>query len=67
MEAEHSVVELMDLLSLKGRRNFLQIYLYPAISNGYIEQTEPDSPRSPTQKYRLTDFGKKILAEIHKV
>ncbi|TLU53227.1 MAG: transcriptional regulator, partial [Chlorobium sp.] len=28
---------------------------------GWVEMTLPDSPRSPTQKYRLTDTGRKIL------
>ncbi|MDM7856878.1 Fic family protein [Thiopseudomonas acetoxidans] len=27
-----------------------------------IEMTQPDSPRSPTQKYRLTQLGKQVLA-----
>jgi hypothetical protein len=25
-----------------------------------IEMTEPDSPRSPTQRYRLTDAGRRL-------
>jgi len=28
-------------------------YLLPALSAGLIAMTQPDKPRSPTQKYRL--------------
>jgi len=55
--------ELMNALDLKGRDNFLKKYLEPALSLGLIEMTQPDSPRSPTQKYRLTAKGKKLLKE----
>ena len=27
------------------------------LSDGLLEMTAPDKPRSPTQKYRLTDRG----------
>lgn len=54
---EMSVAELMAALKLGGRRNFLEKYLTPAIENGLVEMTQPDSPRSPTQKYRLTAKG----------
>lgn len=53
----------MNALELKGRDNFLKKYLEPALSLGLIEMTQPDSPRSPTQKYRLTAKGKKLLKE----
>ena len=44
-----------------GRRNFLEKYLSPAMEAGLVEMTQPDSPRSPTQKYRLTEVGIKAL------
>jgi len=50
--------ELMNALNLSGSRNFLQNYLKPSIENGFIEMTQPNSPNSPTQKYRLTEKGK---------
>jgi len=59
---EHNRAELMELLALKDRVNFRQSYLDPALLEGLIEMTQPDSPRSPTQKYRLTDLGKQVLA-----
>lgn len=42
--------ELMQALGLKDRVNFREIYLQPALEQGLIEMTQPDSPRSPTQK-----------------
>ena len=54
-----SVLEMMAALKLGGRRNFLEKYLTPAINAGLVEMTQPDSPRSPTQRYRLTAWGQK--------
>ena len=34
------------------------------IEAGYVELTQPDSPRSPTQKYRLTEKGRALLKEL---
>ena len=34
------------------------------IEAGFIELTQPDSPRSPTQKYRLTEKGRALLKEL---
>ena len=60
---EMSVVEIMASLELKGRRNFLQNYLQPALASGFIEMTQPESPKSPTQKYRLTARGKTLAGK----
>ena len=57
---EHSTNELMTLLQLSGRRNFIEKYISPALKDGLIEMSQPDSPNSPTQKYRLTAKGKQI-------
>lgn len=56
--------ELMNALELKGRDNFLKKYLEPALDLGLIEMTQPDSPKSPTQKYRLTGKGRESLKII---
>ncbi len=60
LESEMSVLEMMKGLNLNGRRNFLQNNLQPAVALGLIEMTQPDSPNSPTQKYRLTEKGKTL-------
>ena len=59
-----SVSELMHLMNLKGRRNFLQNYLVPTMEVGLIEMTQPDSPKSPTQKYKLTDKGFSLKQQL---
>ena len=51
----------MAVVGLKGRDNFLNMYLNPSLEGGFIEQTHPDKPRHPNQKYRLTARGKSIL------
>lgn len=63
---EMSVLELMTKLKLTGRRNFLQNYLQPALDAELIEMTQPDSPKSPTQKYRLTPKGKNLQNQLKK-
>jgi ATP-dependent DNA helicase RecG len=35
--------------------------LQPLIDAGFIEMTEPQSLRSPTQKYRTTEKGMEIV------
>lgn len=59
MKDEMTVLEMMGALKLGGRRNFLERYLIPAIDTGLVEMTQPDSPRSPTQRYCLTASGQK--------
>ncbi len=63
LEGELSRAELMQMVNLKDRVSFAKNYLDPALSDGLIEMTQPDSPRSPTQKYRLTEKGKKAISE----
>ena len=60
MHANLSASEMMAALNLKGRRNFMKNYLQPAMELGLVEMTQPDSPNSPTQKYRLTIKGKQF-------
>ena len=47
-------------LKLKHRPTVVYDYIRPAILLGFIELTQPDSPKSPTQKYRLTIAGNKL-------
>lgn len=44
--------ELMQRLGLSHRATFSQNYLKPALAAGVLVMTHPDSPRSPTQRYR---------------
>lgn len=63
LKGEMTVLEMMAALRLGGRRNFLVRYLTPAIDAGLVEMTQPDSRRSPTQRYRLTAKGHAALAD----
>ena len=53
--------ELMTSLELQHKPTFRNNYLHPALAAELIEMTQPDSPRSPSQKYRLTAKGKALL------
>ena len=63
-ENEVSVKELVGLVGLKDRENFLQNYLNPAIEEGYICLLYPNSPRHPRQKYLLTVKGMELYNEL---
>ncbi|MDR1021062.1 MAG: Fic family protein [Synergistaceae bacterium] len=56
--------EVMSGLHMAHRGTFRKNYLDPAIESGFVEMTQPDSPRSPTQKYRLTPLGKESAKNI---
>ena len=60
LEGEMSRAELMDALGLADRRHFARSYLQPGIEAGMVEMTLPDSPRSRTQRYRLTILGRQV-------
>ena len=49
--------ELMARLNLTHRPTFRKHYLKAALAAELIEMTQPNSPRSPQQKYRLTAKG----------
>ena len=56
-DKELSVKEMLAAIGLKERKNFLSLYLNPAISEGYVCLLYPSSPRHPRQKYLLTVKG----------
>jgi len=59
--------EIQEALELRHRETFLNNYLNPAMEQGYIEQTIPDKPTSPNQRYRLTEKGHKLKTELEKL
>ena len=63
-DRELSVREMMEGVGLKGRDNFLKLYLNPAISEGYVRLLYPQSPRHPRQKYLLTAKGLEVLKGV---
>ena len=63
-EQQMPVKEMMEVLSLKGRDNFLKVYLNPAIEEQYVRLLYPNSPRHPRQKYLLTVKGITLYNKI---
>ena len=51
---ESSANELMEILKRTNKSKFKNAIINPLVENGFFELTNPDTPKSPTQKYRLT-------------
>ena len=51
---ESTAIELMKILNRTNRSKFKNTIIYPLVENGFLELTNPDKPKSPSQKYRLT-------------
>ena len=63
---EKSVKEMMEAVGLKNRPNFLDYSLTPAITEGLVKMSFPNSPRHPRQKYLLTVKGLAVYNECVK-
>lgn len=63
---ELSVKEIMEVIGLKDRKNVLNLYLNPAIADGYVRLLYPQSPRHPRQKYLLTVKGQMLYNNLNK-
>ena len=57
---------LMAVAKRSNRTKFRDQVINPLVEEGWLEMTDPDSPRSPQQKYRLTEQGKALLEEMGK-
>ena len=61
---ESSALELMKILKRSNKSKFKTAIINPLLDQNFIELTIPDSPKSPSQKYRLTGkFIKKRIKE----
>jgi ATP-dependent DNA helicase RecG len=58
LRGEMTRAAIQEALGLKGRDNFENRYLKPALADALIELTLPDKPTSSKQKYRLTEKGR---------
>ena len=61
---ESNIKQLMGTLKRTNRTKFRHQVLSPLIEQGFIEMTQPNSPSSPTQKYRLTAKGQELLKSL---
>ena len=52
---ESSAIELMEILNRTNKSKFKNTIINPLIENGFFELTNPNKPKSPTQKYRFTN------------
>ena len=52
---ESSAIELMEILNRTNKSKFKNAIINPLVENGFFKLTNPDKPKSPTQKYRLTN------------
>jgi len=63
-ELESSALELMKILKRSNKSKFKTAIINPLLDQNFLELTIPDSPKSPSQKYRLTGkFVKKRTKE----
>ena len=53
--------EILDNKGLYNQSRARKRYILPLVDMGILTMTQPDSPKSPTQKYYLTDLGKALL------
>lgn len=58
------VKEMLQLMNLRDRENFMALYLSPAIAEGYVCMLYPETPRHPKQRYLLTVKGLALLTTI---
>ncbi|MEQ2981420.1 Fic family protein [Paraprevotella clara] len=45
------MLDIMQHLGLKARKNVMNVYITPMIEAGLLEMTEPDNPTSRNQMY----------------
>ncbi|MDI7261160.1 MAG: hypothetical protein QME90_14735 [Thermodesulfobacteriota bacterium] len=53
--------DILAHLGLKPVYMNFKRHIQPLVEQGFHEMTFPDKPRSPKQRYRTTDLGRKVL------
>ncbi len=66
IEGEMTRDDLQEKLHKKDRENFRRNYIQKGLDIGFIEMTQSDSPKSPSQKYRLTPKGAALKIKLKK-
>nr|WP_320038903.1 hypothetical protein [uncultured Bacteroides sp.] len=56
-EQQLFIKEMLAVMNLKDRGNFMDNYLSLAMNEGFIVMQYPNNPRHPRQKYLLTAEG----------
>ena len=63
---KRSIKELLNLLHLHHRPNFIKYHLRPALDLGLVAPLYPNNLNHPRQKYLLTVKGKMVLHQLQK-
>ena len=57
----------MEIAGRSDRTKFRNQVLMPLLEEQLLEMTVPDKPTSSKQKYRITEKGRALLAEVEGV
>jgi predicted HTH transcriptional regulator len=60
------IQKLLEICNRSDRTKFRKAILNPLIESGLVEMTKPEAPRSPKQKYVITQKGKELLKQHKK-
>ena len=63
---EMSIKQMMEIIGLKHRQNFIDYHLEPALKERFVRLKYPDRPNHPRQRYLLTVKGLSLYKEIEK-
>ena len=55
---------LMEGMHLRDRKSFVNNYVNPNLSEGYIAMLYPEIPNHPMQSYYLTNKGRELLEQL---
>ena len=56
--------KLRDILGYTNATKFKNSYIVPLMEQGLVVMSQPDKPNSPTQKYYLTEKGKRVIGSV---
>ena len=56
-----SAADLRMAMKMTNATKFKRNYIDPLLELRILAMTQPNSPKSPTQKYYLTEMGKALL------
>jgi len=59
----HSIAELIKIAGRSNRTKFRKSIISPLLNAGLLEMTDPGSPNSPKQKYRITREGQEAIKD----
>ena len=61
LDGVYTINEIQEKCGIKSRRYIRENFIIPAIEQGYLLRMIPDKPKSPKQKYYLSEEGLKLV------